>query len=151
MLLTEMTRDEYVTSLALDYGMNDEQIRQKVIDAGFEPLPPKESKQTKHLRIKEELTHGVDSTKAALKAQFGKLTFNDYDYDEGDTIIVAAEFELNGKIWTLFGTAYDCQINDYAIANLKDGATNDEMIGVRVDELYYGKPLVKKFVNTFEI
>lgn len=144
-----MTRDELVTSLVLDHGMTMDQVRQKVVEMGFEPLPPEESGQSKRSRIKEELQHGVESTKAALRAQFGKLTFNDYDYDEGDTVMVAADFALNGKVWTLFGTAYEYQIDNYAIANLKNGATKDEMASVRVDELYYGKPLVRKFVNTF--
>lgn len=144
-----MTRDEYVTSLVLDHGMTMDQVRQKVIEMGFEPLPPEESGQSKRSKIKEELQHGVESTKAALRAQFGKLTFSDYDYDEGDTIMVAADFALNGKVWTLFGTAYEYQIDDYAIANLKDGATRDELAGVRVGDIYYGKPLVTKFVNTF--
>lgn len=144
-----MTRDEYVTSLVLDHGMTMDQVRQKVIEMGFEPLPPEESGQSKRSRIKEELQHGVESTKAALKAQFGKLTFSDYDYDEGDTVMVAADFALNGKVWTLFGTAFENQIDNYAIANLKDGATKEEFTGVRVSDIYYGKPLVTKFVNTF--
>lgn len=144
-----MTRDEYVTSLVLDHGMTMDQVRQKVIEMGFEPLPPEESGQSKRARLKEELQHGVESTKAALIAQFGKLSFSDYDYDEGDTVMVAADFALNGKVWTLFGTAYEYQIDDYVIANLKDGATKEELAGVRVDDIYYGKPLVRKFVNTF--
>ena len=144
-----MTRDELVTSLILDHGMTMDQVRQKVIELGFEPLPPEESGQSKRSKIKEELQNGIESTKAALRAQFGKLTFSDYDYEDGDTVMVAADFALKGKVWTLFGTAYEYQINDYVIANLKNGATKDEMAGVRVDELYYGKPLVRKFVNTF--
>ena len=144
-----MTRDEYVTSLVLDHGMTMDQVRQKVIEAGFDPLPPEESGQSKRARLKEELQHGVESTKAALRAQFGKLTFNDYDYDEGDTVMVAADFALNGKVWTLFGTAYEYQIDNYAIANLKDGATKEELTGVHVGDIYYGKPLVRKFVNAF--
>ena len=144
-----MTRDEYVTSLVLDHGMTMDQVRQKVIEAGFDPLPPEESGQSKRARLKEELQHGVESTKAALRAQFGKLTFNDYDYDEGDTVMVAADFALNGKVWTLFGTAYEYQIDNYAIANLKDGATKEELTGVHVGDIYYGAPLVRKFVNTF--
>ena len=144
-----MTRDEYVTSLVLDHGMTMDQVRQKVIEAGFDPLPPEESGQSKRARLKEELQHGVESTKAALIVQFGKLTFNDYDYDEGDTVMVAADFALNGKVWTLFGTAYEYQIDSYAIANLKDGATKEELTGVHVSDIYYGKPLVRKFVNTF--
>ena len=144
-----MTRDEYVTSLVLDRGLTMDQVRQKVIEAGFEPLPPEESGQSKSARLKEELQHGVESTKAALRAQFGKLTFNDYDYDEGDTVMVAADFALNGKVWTLFGTAFENQIDNYAIANLKNGATKEELAGVRVSDNYYGKPLVRKFVNTF--
>ena len=144
-----MTRDEYVTSLVLDHGMTMDQVRQKVIEAGFDPLPPEESGQSKRARLKEELQHGVESTKAALIVQFGKLTFNDYDYDEGDTVMVAADFALNGKVWTLFGTAYEYQIDSYAIANLKDGATKEELTGVHVGDIYYGKPLVRKFVNTF--
>lgn len=144
-----MTRDEYVTSLVLDHGLTIDQVRQKVIEAGFDPLPPEESEQSKSARLKEELQHGVESTKAALRAQFGKLTFNDYDYDEGDTVMVAADFALNGKVWTLFGTAFENQIDNYAIANLKNGATKEELAGVRVSDNYYGKPLVRKFVNTF--
>ena len=144
-----MTRDEYVTSLVLDHGLTMDQVRQKVIEAGFDPLPSEESGQSKHERLKEELQHGVESTKVALRAQFGKLTFNDYDYDEGDTVMVAADFALNGKVWTLFGTAYEYQIDNYAIANLKDGATKEELTGVHVGDNYYGKPLVTKFVNTF--
>ena len=144
-----MTRDEYVTSLVLDHGLTMDQVRQKVIEAGFDPLPPEESGQSKHARLKEELQHGVESTKAALRAQFGKLTFNDYDYDEGDTVMVAADFALNGKVWTLFGTAFENQIDNYAIANLKDGATKEELTGVHVGDIYYGAPLVRKFVNTF--
>lgn len=144
-----MTRDEYVTSLVLDHGMTMDQVRKKVIEMGFEPLPPEESGQSKRARIKEELQNGVESTKAALRAKFGKLEFSDYDYDEGDTVMVAADFALNGKVWTLFGTAYNYQVDDYAIANLKDGATRDELAGVRVSDIYYGKPLVTKFVNTF--
>ena len=144
-----MTRDEYVTSLVLDRGLTMDQVRQKVIEAGFDPLPPEESGQSKSARLKEELQHGVESTKAALRAQFGKLTFNDYDYDEGDTVMVAADFALNGKVWTLFGTAFENQIDNYAIANLKNGATKEELAGVRVSDNYYGKPLVRKFVNTF--
>ena len=144
-----MTRDEYITSLVWDHGMTMDQVRQKVIEAGFDPLPPEESGQSKRARLKEELQHGVESTKAALRAQFGKLTFNDYDYDEGDTVMVAADFALNGKVWTLFGTAYEYQIDNYAIANLKDGATKEELTGVHVGDIYYGKPLVRKFVNTF--
>lgn len=144
-----MTRDEYVTSLVLDHGLTMDQVRQKVIEAGFDPLPPEESGQSKSARLKEELQHGVESTKAALRAQFGKLTFSDYDYDEGDTVMVAADFALNGKVWTLFGTAYEYQIDNYAIANLKNGATKEELAGVRVSDNYYGKPLVRKFVNTF--
>lgn len=144
-----MTRDEYVTSLVLDHGLTMDQVRQKVIEAGFDPLPPEESGQSKSARLKEELQHGVESTKAALRAQFGKLTFNDYDYDEGDTVMVAADFALNGKVWTLFGTAFENQIDNYAIANLKNGATKEELAGVRVSDNYYGKPLVRKFVNTF--
>ena len=144
-----MTRDELVTHLVLDQGMTMDQVRQKVVELGFEPLPPEESGQSKRSRIKEELQNGIESTKTALKAQFGKLTFSDYDYEDGDTVMVAADFALKGKVWTLFGTAYEYQINDYVIANLKNGATKDEMAGVRVDELYYGKPLVRKFVNTF--
>jgi len=144
-----MTRDEYVTSLVLDHGMTMDQVRQKVIEAGFDPLPPEESGQSKRARLKEELQNGVESTKAALRAQFGKLTFNDYDYDEGDTVMVAADFALNGKVWTLFGTAYEYQIDNYAIANLKDGATKEELTGVHVSDIYYGAPLVRKFVNTF--
>ena len=144
-----MTRDEYVTSLVLDHGLTMDQVRQKVIEAGFDPLPPEESGQSKRARLKEELQHGVESTKIALRAQFCKLTFNDYDYDEGDTVMVAADFALNGKVWTLFGTAYEYQIDNYAIANLKDGATKEELTGVHVGDIYYGKPLVTKFVNTF--
>ena len=144
-----MTRDEYVTSLVLDHGLTMDQVRQKVIEAGFDPLPPEESGQSKRARLKEELQHGVESTKTALRAQFGKLTFNDYDYDEGDTVMVAADFALNGKVWTLFGTAFENQIDNYAIANLKNGATKEELAGVRVSDNYYGKPLVRKFVNTF--
>lgn len=144
-----MTRDEYVTSLVLDHGLTMDQVRQKVIEAGFDPLPPEESVQSKSSRIKEELQHGVESTKVALKAQFGKLTFSDYDYDEGDTVMVAADFELNGKVWTLFGTAFENQIDNYAIANLKNGATKEELAGVHVSDNYYGKPLVRKFVNEF--
>ena len=144
-----MTRDEYVTSLVLDHGLTMDQVRQKVIEAGFDPLPPEESGQSKSARLKEELQHGVESTKAALRAQFGKLTFNDYDYDEGDTVMVAADFALNGKVWTLFGTAFENQIDNYAIANLKDGATKEELTGVHVGDIYYGAPLVRKFVNTF--
>lgn len=144
-----MTRDEYVTSLVLDHGLTMDQVRQKVIEAGFDPLPPEESGQSKRARLKEELQHGVESTKVALRAQFGKLTFNDYDYDEGDTVMVAADFALNGKVWTLFGTAFENQIDNYAIANLKNGATKDELAGVHVGDTYYGKPLVTKFVNTF--
>ena len=144
-----MSRDEYVTSLVLDHGLTMDQVRQKVIEAGFDPLPPEESGQSKRARLKEELQHGVESTKAALIAQFGKLTFSDYDYDEGDTVMVAADFALNGKVWTLFGSAYEYQIDDYAIANLKDGATKEEFAGVRVSDIYYGKPLVRKFVNAF--
>ena len=144
-----MTRDEYVTSLVLDHGLTMDQVRQKVIKAGFDPLPPEESGQSKRARLKEELQHGVESTKAALRAQFGKLTFNDYDYDEGDIIMVAADFALNGKVWTLFGTAFENQIDNYAIANLKDGATKEELTGVHVGDIYYGAPLVRKFVNTF--
>ena len=144
-----MTRDEYVTSLVLDHGLTIDQVRQKVIEAGFDPLPPEESGQSKSARLKEELQHGVESTKAALRAQFGKLTFSDYDYDEGDTVMVAADFALNGKVWTLFGTAYEYQIDNYTIANLKNGATKEELAGVRVSDNYYGKPLVRKFVNTF--
>lgn len=149
MLLSESRRDEYVTHLALDLGYNNEQIRKAVIDAGFEPLPPEESGQSKRARLKKELQHGVESTKTALKAQFGKLTFSDYDYDEGDTVMVAADFELNGKVWTLFGTAFENQIDNYAIAYLKDGATKEELTGVHVSDIYYGAPLVRKFVNTF--
>lgn len=144
-----MTRDEYVTSLVLDHGLTIDQVRQKVIEAGFDPLPPEESGQSKSAKLKEELQHGVESTKAALRAQFGKLTFSDYDYDEGDTVMVAADFALNGKVWTLFGTAYEYQIDNYTIANLKNGATKEELAGVRVSDNYYGKPLVRKFVNTF--
>ena len=144
-----MTRDEYVTSLVLDHGLTMDQVRQKVIEAGFDPLPPEESGQSKRARLKEELQHGVESTKTALRAQFGKLTFNDYDYDEGDTVMVAADFALNGKVWTLFGTAFENQIDNYAIANLKDGATKEELTGVHVGDIYYGAPLVRKFVNTF--
>ena len=144
-----MTRDEYVTSLVLDHGLTMDQVRQKVIEAGFDPLPPEESGQSKSARLKEELQHGVESTKAALRAQFGKLTFSDYDYDEGDTVMVAADFALNGKVWTLFGTAFENQIDNYAIANLKDGATKEELTGVHVGDSYYGAPLVRKFVNTF--
>ena len=144
-----MTRDEYVTSLVLDHGLTMDQVRKKVIEAGFDPLPPEESGQSKHARLKEELQHGVESTKAALRAQFGKLTFSDYDYDEGDTVMVAADFALNGKVWTLFGTAFENQIDNYAIANLKDGATKEELTGVHVGDIYYGAPLVRKFVNTF--
>lgn len=144
-----MSRDEYVTSLVLDHGMTMDQVRQKVIEAGFDPLPPEESVQSKRARLKEELQHGVESTKAALRAQFGKLTFSDYDYDEGDTVMVAADFALNGKVWTLFGTAYEYQIDNYAIANLKDGATKKELAGVHVSDIYYGAPLVRKFVNEF--
>ena len=144
-----MTRDEYITSLVLDHGLTMDQVRQKVIEAGFDPLPPEESGQSKRARLKEELQHGVESTKVALRAQFGKLTFNDYDYDEGDTVMVAADFALNGKVWTLFGTAFENQIDNYAIANLKDGATKEELTGVHVGDIYYGKPLVTKFVNTF--
>lgn len=144
-----MTRDEYVTSLVLDHGLTMDQVRQKVIEAGFDPLPPEESGQSKSARLKEELQHGVESTKTALRAQFGKLTFNDYDYDEGDTVMVAADFALNGKVWTLFGTAFENQIDNYAIANLKDGATKEELTGVHVGDIYYGAPLVRKFVNTF--
>ena len=144
-----MTRDEYVTSLVLDHGLTIDQVRQKVIEAGFDPLPPEESGQSKSARLKEELQHGVESTKAALRAQFGKLTFSDYDYDEGDTVMVAADFALNGKVWTLFGTAYEYQIDNYTIANLKNGATKEELAGVRVSDNYYGKPLVRKFVNEF--
>ena len=144
-----MSRDEYVTSLVLDHGLTMDQVRQKVIEAGFDPLPPEESGQSKRARLKEELQHGVESTKAALRAQFGKLTFSDYDYDEGDTVMVAADFALNGKVWTLFGTAYEYQIDNYAIANLKDGATKEELTGVHVGDIYYGAPLVRKFVNTF--
>ena len=144
-----MTRDELVTHLVLDHGMTMDQVRQKVVELGFEPLPPEESGQSKRSKIKEELQNGIESTKTALRAQFGKLTFSDYDYEDGDTVMVAADFALKGKVWTLFGTAYEYQINDYVIANLKNGATKDEMAGVRVDELYYGKPLVRKFVNTF--
>lgn len=144
-----MSRDEYVTSLVLDHGMTMDQVRQKVIEAGFDPLPPEESGQSKRARLKEELQNGVESTKTALIAQFGKLTFSDYDYAEGDTVMVAADFTLNGKVWTLFGTAYEYQIDNYAIANLKDGATKDELTGVHVGDIYYGKPLVRKFVNTF--
>src|SRR5574344_1659226 len=142
-----MLRDEYVTSLVLDHGLTMDQVRQKVIEAGFDPLPPEESGQSKRARLKEELQHGVESTKAALRAQFGKLTFSDYDYDEGDTIMVAADFALNGKVWTLFGTAFENQIDNYAIANLKNGATKEELAGVHVSDNYYGKPLVRKFVN----
>lgn len=144
-----MSRDEYVTSLVLDHGLTMDQVRQKVIEAGFDPLPPEESGQSKRAKLKEELQHGVESTKAALRAQFGKLTFSDYDYDEGDTIMVAADFALNGKVWTLFGTAFENQIDNYAIANLKNGATKEELAGVRVSDNYYGKPLVRKFVNEF--
>lgn len=144
-----MTRDEYVTSLVLDHGLTMDQVRQKVIEAGFDPLPPEESGQSKRERLKEELQNGVESTKTALIAQFGKLTFSDYDYAEGDTVMVAADFTLNDKVWTLFGTAYEYQIDNYAIANLKDGATKDELTGVHVGDIYYGKPLVRKFVNTF--
>jgi len=144
-----MSRDEYVTSLVLDHGLTMDQVRQKVIEAGFDPLPPEESGQSKRARLKEELQHGVESTKAALKSQFGKLTFNDYDYDEGDTVMVAADFALNDKVWTVFGTAFENQIDNYAIANLKDGATKEELTGVHVGDIYYGKPLVTKFVNTF--
>ncbi len=144
-----MLRDEYVTSLVLDHGLTMDQVRQKVIEAGFDPLPPEESGQSKRARLKEELQRGVESTKAALRAQFGKLTFSDYDYDEGDTIMVAADFALNGKVWTLFGTAFENQIDNYAIANLKNGATKEELAGVRVSDNYYGKPLVRKFVNEF--
>lgn len=144
-----MTRDEYVTSLVLDHGLTMDQVRQKVIEAGFDPLPPEESGQSKRARLKEELQNGVESTKTALMAQFGKLTFSDYDYVEGDTVMVAADFTLNGKVWTLFGTAYEYQIDNYAIANLKDGATKEELTGVHVGDIYYGKPLVRKFVNTF--
>lgn len=144
-----MLRDEYVTSLVLDHGLTMDQVRQKVIEAGFDPLPPEESGQSKRERLKEELQRGVESTKVALRAQFGKLTFNDYDYDEGDTVMVAADFALNGKVWTLFGTAFENQIDNYAIANLKNGATKDELAGVHVGDTYYGKPLVTKFVNTF--
>lgn len=144
-----MLRDEYVTSLVLDHGLTMDQVRQKVIEAGFDPLPPEESGQSKRARLKEELQHGVESTKAALRAQFGKLTFSDYDYDEGDTIMVAADFALNGKVWTLFGTAFENQIDNYAIANLKNDATKEELAGVRVSDNYYGKPLVRKFVNEF--
>lgn len=151
MLLSEMSRDEYVTSLVLDYGMTMDQVRQKVIEAGFEPLPPEESKQTKRSRVKEELQNGVDCTKSALNVQLGNLTFNDYDYDEHNIVMVAADFTFNGKIWTLFGTAYDNQVEGYTIANLKDDATNKEKTGVHVDDIYYGKPLAKKFVNTFKI
>lgn len=68
MLLSESRRDEYVTHLALDLGYNNEQIRKAVIDAGFEPLPPEESGQSKRARLKEELQHGVEFTKTALKA-----------------------------------------------------------------------------------
>ena len=135
--------------MVLDHGLTMDQVRQKVIEAGFDPLPPEESEQSKSARLKEELQHGVESTKAALRAQFGKLTFNDYDYDEGDTVMVAADFALNGKVWTLFGTAFENQIDNYAIANLKNGATKEELAGVRVSDNYYGKPLVRKFVNTF--
>ena len=144
-----MSRDEYVTSLVLDHGLTMDQVRQKVIEAGFDPLPPEESGESKRARLKEELQNGVESTKTALIAQFGKLTFSDYDYAEGDTVMVAADFTLNGKVWTLFGTAYEYQIDNYAIANLKDGATKDELTGVHVGDIYYGKPLVRKFVNTF--
>lgn len=144
-----MLRDEYVTSLVLDHGLTMDQVRQKVIEAGFDPLPPEESGQSKRARLKEELQRGVESTKAALRAQFGKLTFSDYDYDEGDTIMVAADFALNGKVWTLFGTAFENQIDNYAIANLKNDATKEELAGVRVSDNYYGKPLVRKFVNEF--
>lgn len=144
-----MLRDEYVTSLVLDHGLTMDQVRQKVIEAGFDPLPPEESGQSKRARLKEELQRGVESTKVALKAQFGKLTFSDYDYDEGDTIMVAADFALNGKVWTLFGTAFENQIDNYAIANLKNGATKEELAGVHVSDNYYGKPLVRKFVNEF--
>ena len=144
-----MSRDEYVTSLILDHGLTMDQVRQKVIEAGFDPLPPEESGQSKRARLKEELQNGVESTKTALIAQFGKLTFSDYDYAEGDTVMVAADFTLNGKVWTLFGTAYEYQIDNYAIANLKDGATKEELTGVHVGDIYYGKPLVRKFVNTF--
>lgn len=144
-----MLRDEYVTSLVLDHGLTMDQVRQKVIEAGFDPLPPEESGQSKRARLKEELQRGVESTKVALRAQFGKLTFSDYDYDEGDTIMVAADFALNGKVWTLFGTAFENQIDNYAIANLKNGATKEELAGVHVSDNYYGKPLVRKFVNEF--
>lgn len=149
MLLSESKRDEYVTHLALDLGYNNEQIRKAVEEAGFEPLPPEESGQSKRSRIKKELQHGVESTKAALKSQFGKLTFNDYDYDEGDIVTVAADFALNDKVWTVFGTAFENQIDNYAIANLKNGATKEELTGVHVSDIYYGAPLVRKFVNTF--
>lgn len=144
-----MTRDEYVTSLILDHGMTMDQVRQKVIEMGFEPLPPEESGQSKRSKLKEELKNGVESTKTALIAQFGKLTFTDYDYEEGGLVMVAADFALNGKVWTVFGTAFEYQIDNYAIANLKDGATKKELTGVHVGDNYYGKPLVRKFVNEF--
>lgn len=61
-----MLRDEYVTSLVLDHGLTMDQVRQKVIEAGFDPLPPEESGQSKRARLKEELQHGVESTKKEI-------------------------------------------------------------------------------------
>lgn len=150
MLLSESRRDEYVTSLALDYGLSMDEIRQKVIDAGFEPLPPEEPSQSKRDRLKEEMQHGIDSTKTALQAQFGKLTFyNDYVYEEGDVVNILTYFKLNNKEWALFGSAFEFQIDGYTIANFADTATKEERTGVHVSDMYYGKPLVKKFVAEF--
>ena len=61
-----MTRDEYVTSLVLDHGLTMDQVRQKVIEAGFDPLPPEESGQSKHEILKKELQRGVESTKKEI-------------------------------------------------------------------------------------
>jgi len=145
-----MSRDEYVTSLVLDHGMSMDQVRQKVIEMGFEPLPPEESGQSKRERLKEEMQHGIDVTKAALQAQFGKLTFyNDYVFEEGDVVNILTYFKLNNKEWALFGSAFEFQIDSYTIADFDDNATKKEHTGVYVDADHYGKPLVKKFVETF--
>ena len=112
-------------------------------------MPPEETSQSKRDRLKEELTYGVNATKAALQAQFGKLTFyNDYVYEEGD-IANVTYFKLNGKEWALFGSACEFQVDNYAIVNFADDAPAEERSGVWVNAEQYGKPLARQFVNKF--
>lgn len=151
MLLSESKRDEFVTHLALDLGYNNEQIRQAVIDAGFEPLPV-ENANSRRERCRALMQEDLDLIKSKMAKRLFKRKdeFTDFDYDDGksDWLIMGFEFTANHVKYTCYGTADNNDIEHYTLI------PTDEMNSGKFDNSivvrdYQCGDIVEQFIKKF--